>query len=95
MSATVIIPTTGSRELHTAIQSVLNQTYKDTKCYIVCDGENYYGKVRTITSEYLGDKRIKVCYLPENVGAVNTAYSQGLFQIDSGYLANSQTPRTA
>jgi hypothetical protein len=67
MSATVIIPTTGSPEVVDAIESVLAQTYKDTTCYLVCDGEQYYGKVKVIASEY--GNRIKTCYLPINVGA--------------------------
>ena len=37
MSATVIIPTTGSPELRKAIDSVLKQTYPTT-CYVVSDG---------------------------------------------------------
>jgi len=69
MSATVIIPTTGGPELDMAIKSVLNQTYEDTMCYVVCDGDKYRGKVKTITDNYLGNKNFKVCFLPENVGA--------------------------
>lgn len=69
MSATVIIPTTGGPELDMAIKSVLNQTYEDTVCYVVCDGDKYRGKVKTITDNYLGNKNFKVCFLPENVGA--------------------------
>ena len=68
MSAVVIIATTGTKELSNAIDSVLNQTYPTT-CYVVCDGEEYSGKVRTITSNFLGNKNLKVCYLPVNVGA--------------------------
>jgi hypothetical protein len=41
MSATVIIPTTGSPEVRDAINSVLNQSYT-TKCYVVVDGEENY-----------------------------------------------------
>jgi hypothetical protein len=66
MSASVIIPTTGSPEVRNAIESVLNQTYK-TECYLVCDGDDYSGKVRVIASDY--GSRVKVCYLPINVGA--------------------------
>ena len=52
MTATVIIPTTGSPELFTAIQSVLDQTY-DTKCYVVADGIKYHSKTRIITDDFL------------------------------------------
>jgi glycosyltransferase involved in cell wall biosynthesis len=68
MSAVVIIPVTGSPECRTAIESVLNQTYPTT-CYVVCDGQEYVGKVQAIVSEYLGNPNLKICYLPENVGA--------------------------
>ena len=69
MSATVIIPTTGEKELHQAIKSVLNQTYKDTLCYVVCDGNDYAGKVKPIIDNYRGNKNLNVCYLPLNVGS--------------------------
>jgi hypothetical protein len=68
MSAAVIIPTTGVPEVRCAIESVLNQTYS-TKCYLVCDGNAYSGKVHVIAAEYAGNKNFQVCYLPENVGA--------------------------
>jgi glycosyltransferase involved in cell wall biosynthesis len=68
MSATVIIPTTGAPELRKAIESVLNQSYI-TKCYVVCDGKDYAGKVKPIIEEFLGSDRISVCFLPINVGA--------------------------
>lgn len=68
MSAVVIIPTTGSPEVHIAIKSVLNQSYK-TKCYLICDGEQFKGKVKVIADQYLGNPNFEVCYLPDNVGA--------------------------
>jgi glycosyltransferase involved in cell wall biosynthesis len=69
MSVTVIIPTTGSPELRQAIESVLNQTYNDVRCYVVCDGEQYAGKVKTIVDDYRGSDKISLCVLPLNVGA--------------------------
>ena len=66
MTATVIIPTTGTPDLNKAIESVLSQTYMTT-CYVVCDGEQHRGKVKVIAEEY-GDK-VKVANLPINVGA--------------------------
>jgi len=68
MKATVIIPSTGSPELRKAIDSVLNQTI-ETQCYVVGDGEQFKGKVKTITDEKAGNNFLKVCYLPINVGA--------------------------
>jgi glycosyltransferase involved in cell wall biosynthesis len=71
MTATVIIPTTGSRELYTAIESVLNQTY-DTKCYIVCDGPEFVYPVRNFIRQFEKHpnyKKIILCNLPINVGA--------------------------
>ena len=66
MSATVIIPTTGASTLRDAIESVLKQTYKDTTCYVVCDGEEHKSKVKLILDDY---PEVKDCYLPINVGA--------------------------
>jgi len=64
MSAVVIIPTTGSKEVIRAIKSVTEQTY-DTKCYVVCDGPE--------ASKRFGKKsprdKFELCHLPENVGA--------------------------
>lgn len=68
MSAVVILPTTGAPEVRDSITSILNQTYI-TKCYLVCDGDQFKGKVKTIADDFLGNKNFQVCYLPENVGA--------------------------
>jgi hypothetical protein len=68
MSATVIIPTTGSPELKDGIESVLNQSYKDTTCYVVIDGKEHFDKVNDIVSQFKDD-RLKMAYLPINVGA--------------------------
>ena len=67
MSATVIIPTTGSPELRMAVQSVLEQSY-ETKCYIISDGLQNHSKTRNIVDSFPG-KNIERCYLPLNVGA--------------------------
>lgn len=69
MTATVIIPTTGSPELKDAIESVLNQTYH-TQLYLVVDGTEHVDKVRGIIDRNkLSDHDIKLCVLPLNVGA--------------------------
>jgi hypothetical protein len=68
MTATVIIPTTGSPELKDAVQSVLGQTY-ETKCYVIADGVQNHSKTRIITDDFLSRKNLERCYLPINVGA--------------------------
>jgi len=68
MSATVIIPTTGSPELKDAIESVLNQSYKDTICYVVVDGEQALEKAIEIKCKF-DDDRLVMATLPINVGA--------------------------
>jgi len=65
MTATVIIPTTGSDEVKHAIDSVLSQTYS-TKCYVVADGRKFHSKTRLIAGHH---KNLEICYLPLNVGA--------------------------
>ena len=67
MSATVIIPTTGSPELLDAVDSVLSQTY-NTVCYVVVDGRQNSNKVKLLLTTRLSGN-IQVAYLPENVGA--------------------------
>ena len=67
MKATVIIPTTGTPELHDALKTALSQN--QTKVYVVCDGDQYRGRVKTIVDDYAGCQHLKVCYLPINVGA--------------------------
>ncbi len=66
-SATVIIPTTGSDFTIQAIESVLNQTYP-TQCYLVCDGEEYYGKTKNIISKFEKNDGFNFTSLPINVG---------------------------
>lgn len=68
MSATVIIPTTGSAEIKKAVESVLNQTYA-TECYVVIDGDEHMEKTLEILNPFLDDPKLHVCSLPINVGA--------------------------
>jgi hypothetical protein len=92
MSATVIIPTTGSAPVHEAIKSVMNQTY-DTKCYIVCDGPEFVYAVKNHIKQfekYSNYKKIVLCNLPLNVGA-NGFYGHRVYAafthlIDSEYV---------
>lgn len=92
MTATVIIPTTASKELFTAIESVLNQT-TDTICYVVCDGPEYVYPVRNFVRHFeyhRNHKKIKICNLPLNVGA-NGFYGHRVYAafthlIDTDYV---------
>ena len=69
MTATVIIPTTGSSELKRAIESVLDQSYPTT-CYLVVDGERFQSATKKIIDKNFKKKsNLKICELPINVGA--------------------------
>ena len=88
MKATVIIPTTGTPELHDALKTALSQN--QTKVYVVCDGDKYKGRVKTIVDEYAGLPNLNVCYLPINVGA-NGFYGHRIYAafthlIDTPYV---------
>jgi len=70
MTATVIIPTTGADTVYEAIDSVLEQSYKDTTCYVVIDGKENYNKCSAqLLRRYQGNPKLEVCTLPLNVGA--------------------------
>lgn len=86
MSATVIIPTTGNREVKKAIESVLAQSYP-TDCYLICDGNEYYGKFKVIADEYMGNEHFKTCLLPTNVGS-NGFYGHRIYAAFS-HLVNT------
>ena len=89
MSATVIIPTTGSPEVRNAIDSVLNQSHT-TQCYVIVDGEENYDKAKNIINDYIHDERFRVCYLPINVGAKgfygHRIYAAFTHLIDTDYV---------
>ena len=86
MSATVIIPTTGSPELMNAIESVLKQNYTNITCYVVVDGEQNYGKSSVILSEF--GKKVNSALLPINVGA-NGFYGHRVYAAFT-HLVNSK-----
>jgi len=86
MTATVIIPTTGSGELYKAIDSVLSQTYM-VKCYVVCDGEKYFTQTKEIVDKFKS-RDLQVCYLPENVGS-NGFYGHRVYAAFT-HLINSE-----
>ena len=68
MSATVIIPTTGSPDLLQAVQSVFNQTYP-TDCYVVIDGKDNVVKTIELLGDLIENDRLHTAILPINVGA--------------------------
>lgn len=72
-SVCVIIATIGKPTLRRAVESVLNQTYKDVRCFVVVDGEEYYQAATDAVNEgdfSWGDaKRCDVLTLPQNTGA--------------------------
>lgn len=68
MSATVIIPTTGSPDLLQAVQSVLNQTYP-TDCYVVIDGKDNVVKTIELLGDLIDNDSLHTAILPINVGA--------------------------
>jgi hypothetical protein len=67
MTATVIIPTTGSFDLRKAVDSVLLQTYPTT-CYVVIDGDENWLKTCDQLGHYT-NHNLKIARLPINVGA--------------------------
>jgi glycosyltransferase involved in cell wall biosynthesis len=71
MSATVIIPTTGSPEVIKCIESVVNQTYHDVTAYVVIDGMEHFNETAMLLLKHKLDDhpRVKICTLPTNVGA--------------------------
>lgn len=69
-SATIIIPTTGSDTLKKCVESALNQSYSNTKVYIVIDGYQYKEKVSNILYDMnIDEKKWVTMVVPENVGA--------------------------
>lgn len=68
MTATVIIPTTGSKLAAQAVQSVLDQTYP-TDCYLVVDGSRFFSQAQNLVETYENHQRVHVAALPVNVGA--------------------------
>lgn len=86
-SAVIIIPTTGLDTLCTAIQSAVDQTYKNTTVLVVVDGEQFKESV----DEFLKfnnkneSTNLKVVYLPENVGA-NGFYGHRIYAAFSNLI---------
>lgn len=92
MSATVIIPTTGTPEVEKAINSVLNQSYLTT-CYVVCDGKEHLDKVAILSlkNNWGNNPKFKLCVLPINVGAKgfygHRVYAAFTHLVDTEYVS--------
>ena len=69
-SVTVITPTIGKPELLKAIDSVMNQTYKNLKHLVVIDGADYGTKAYTVTNPQYRDEHPNLDWamLPYNTG---------------------------
>ncbi len=65
--AVVVTPTIGSPSLKVAIESVINQTYKDVIQIVIVDGEEFSSKVDLILNQ-VNRENIKVITLPFNTG---------------------------
>ena len=79
MTALVVIPTTGTQFLTTAINSVLGQTYPKTECLIVIDGPEFLQKTLEITKHF---PTVKIMLLPWNTGA-NGFYGHRIYAASS------------
>jgi GT2 family glycosyltransferase len=64
----VVTPTTGAPELEDAIRSVINQTIP-VDHLVVCDGNQFKGKVDFIINKLVEHPSVTTCYLPFNTGA--------------------------
>ena len=65
-TALVVIPTTGSKSLGDALESVCKQTHRNTECLVVIDGPAYYDASLAILKNF---PYVKHMTLPWNVGA--------------------------
>ncbi|WP_198034378.1 glycosyltransferase family A protein [Dyadobacter tibetensis] len=66
-TVTIITPTTGSKHLKKAVESIQNQNYKDILHLIVVDGEHNWNNVQK-TINQLNAPNVKVIILPYNTG---------------------------
>lgn len=83
-SATVIIPTTGSKTLDQAIASVESQMYPSVKCWVIIDGPEYVAPSLAITQNH---PNVSVMAVPENTGA-NGFYGHRIYAASS-FLINT------
>lgn len=86
-TATVVIAATGARVLEDAIRSVLSQTHKGTRCWVIVDGPGFVASVLSITQ---GFPDVMITALPENTGANgfygHRIYAAASFLVNSDYI---------
>lgn len=70
-SAIVIIATIGKESLRRAVESVLNQTYKNVRCLVVVDGPRFMWDAMHLASVegHTDSSRVNIVTLPQNTGA--------------------------
>lgn len=80
----VIIPVyNGSNYIRKAIESVINQNYKNFEIIVVDDGSNDNGESQRIANEY--DKHVKYFY--KSNGGVSTAINYGVNKSNGDYIS--------
>ena len=80
----IIIPVfNGSNYMKEAIDSALNQTYKNIEVIVVNDGSNDYGKTDAIAKSY--GSRIR--YIQKENGGVSTALNCGIQNMKGEYFS--------
>lgn len=86
MKVAVITPTIGTDFFSKNLESVSNQTHKNVKHIVVCDGPQYESKVRVA----LKDFNVTPIFLPENTGAGgyngHRIYASVPYLIDADYF---------
>ncbi len=80
----IVIPVyNGSNFLESAIESALNQTYKNIEIIVVNDGSDDNGKTKNIAEKYLG----KIKYFEKTNGGVSSALNLGISHMTGDYFA--------
>ncbi len=80
----IIIPVyNGSEYVKEAIESALNQTYKNIEIIVVNDGSNDNGKTDKIVKKYID----KIKYFKKENGGVSTALNLGIKQMTGDYFS--------
>lgn len=69
-SAVVIIATIGKETLSRAVESVVNQTHRDTRCLVVADGSQFQAEAERLAWQVESNgMTVDVLTLPQNTGA--------------------------